>query len=130
MKGSLTVEAACIFPFCFLSIAIVCLLGIFQYNQAVLKMTGYECILQTMEERKLEEAEIQENLLRRAKQAGNERTLGIENLKASARITDSKISLSFECVQRPLKVPIEVTVVYEPAYPELTLRLTRGITGE
>ena len=37
MKGSLTVEAAFVFPFCFLVIGIVCLLGVFLYNQAVLK---------------------------------------------------------------------------------------------
>ena len=50
MKGSLTVEAACIMPFCFLVITIVCVLGIYEYNQAVLQMTGYECILETVAE--------------------------------------------------------------------------------
>lgn len=130
MKGSLTVEAAYIFPFCFMVIGIICLLGIFTYNQAVLKMTGYECILQTMEERDMEEEIIRENILRRAKQAAHERTFGIKDLKASVRVTSSKISLSLECVQTMLKVPIKVTVIYERMYPELTLRLTRGIIGE
>ena len=51
MKGSLTVEAAFVFPFCFLIIGIIYALGIFLYNQSVLKLTGYECSVQTMEDR-------------------------------------------------------------------------------
>ena len=130
MKGSLTVEASYIFSFCFLVLGIVCVLGIYQYNQAVLKMTGYECILQTMEEREQEEEIFEENLLRRAKQAAESRTLGIKNIDTSLKMTTSKISLSYECVQSVINVPIEITVVYERTYPELTLRLTKGITGE
>ena len=53
MKGSVTIEAAWIFPFCFFVIAIVCCLGIYEYNQTVLKISGYECIVRTMEERDL-----------------------------------------------------------------------------
>lgn len=130
MKGSLTVEASYIFPFCFIVIGIVCLLGIYQYNQAVLAMTGYESILWTMEERNLEEDVFEENLLRRAKSAGESRTFGVSNLTPSLKMTASKISLSYQCTQLMLNIPIEVTVVYERTYPELILQLTNGIIGE
>ncbi len=130
MKGSLTVEAAYVFPLCFLVIGIICLLGMFVYNQAVLKMTGYECILRTMEEQESGEEIILENLLRRAEQTAKERTLGVGNINAIVRISTSKISLNYECVQSLLNLPIEVSVVYERTYPELTLRLSRGVTGE
>ena len=46
MKGSLTVEASFVIPLCFLFLGVIFYLGIYQYNQAVLQMTGYECILQ------------------------------------------------------------------------------------
>lgn len=72
MKGSMTVEASLIFPFCFVVIGIVCILGIYQYNQAVLKMTGYESILQTMEERKEEEGQFKELFIKKSR-AGCER---------------------------------------------------------
>lgn len=130
MKGSLTIEAAYIYPFCFLIIGIVCALGIYQYNRAVLEMTGYECILQTMEERELEEEIFKENLLRRVKQESADRTFGIKDLQVSLKMTPSKISINYEGIQAILDVPMEVTVVYERTYPELTLKLTRGISGE
>lgn len=130
MKGSLTVEAAYIFPFCFLIIGIVCYLGIFEYNRAVLKMTGYECILQTMEERDGAEEAFQENLLRRARQAAKERTFGMTDLEVSAKITTSKISVSLQGIQTMIQTPLEVTVVYERTFPELTLRLMAGNIGE
>lgn len=130
MKGSLTVEASCIFPFCFVVIAIICYLGIHQYNQAVLEMTGYECILQTMEERNEEESVFKENLLRRARQAAADRIVGVNDLKTSLNMTASKISLSYEGTQTIFDIAFKVTVVYERVYPELTLRFTDGITGE
>ena len=129
MKGSLTVEASYIFPFCFVVLGIVCLLGIYQYNQAVLKMTGYECILQTMEERN-QETIFKENLLRRAEQAAKDRTCGVEDLKVSVKTTVSKISLSYEGRQSIINVPLAVKIVYERTYPELTLRLSKGMSGE
>ena len=46
------------------------------YNQSVLKMTGYECILRTMEERELQENLLKDNLIHRAKELGEGR--GIE----------------------------------------------------
>lgn len=126
MKGSMTIEASYIFPFCFIVIGIVCFLGIFQYNQAILKMTGYECILQRIDEGEGNEEVLEENLLRSAKQAAEDRTFGLKDLKTSAKITASKISLTYHAVQSMLDIPLEVTVVYERIYPELTLRLTAG----
>lgn len=130
MKGSLTVEAAFVFPFCFLVIGIVCLLGVFLYNQAVLKMTGYECILQTMEERELKEEVLLENLLQRAEENGKARTLGIEDLNATVRITASKVSLKYQCVQTLLNLPIEISVACDRVYPETSLRLMRRTLRE
>ena len=130
MKGSLTVEAAFVFPFCFLVIGIVCLLGVFLYNQAVLKMTGYECILQTMEERELKEEVLLENLLQRAEENGKARTLGIEDLNATVRITASKVSLKYQCVQTLLNLPIEISVACDRIYPETSLRLMRRTLRE
>ena len=130
MKGSLTVEAAFIMPLCFLIIMLVCCLGIFQYNQAVLKITGYECILRTMEERLQEEAVLKENLIRRAKECGEARVLGAKNLKVSVKMNAAKIVLTYSCEQSVLKKPIEVTINYERIYPELSLRLTRNTAGE
>lgn len=130
MKGSLTVEAAFVFPFCFLVIGIVCLLGVFLYNQAVLKMTGYECILQTMEERDLKEEVLLENLLQRAEENGKARTLGIEDLNATVRITASKVSLKYQCVQTLLNLPIEISVACDRVYPETSLRLMRRTLRE
>jgi len=130
MKGSLTVEAAFVFPFCFLVIGTVCMLGVFLYNQAVLKMTGYECILRTMEEREQGEEYFLENLLQRAEESGKARTLGVENLNAMVRITASKVSLKYQCVQTLLNLPIEISIVCDRVYPELSLRLMRETIGE
>ena len=130
MKASMTVEASFIIPFCFVVIMITCYLGVFLYNQSVLKMTGYECILRTMEERELQESCLKDNLLHRAKELGEVRALGVKNLNVSAKMTATKISLTYSCVQTVLESPIEVTVNYSRVYPELTLRLAKGFAGE
>lgn len=129
MRGSLTVEAAYIFPLCFLILGIICYLGIFEYNRAVLKMTGYECILKTMEESHQSDDYLKEQLLRKVEETAKERTLGMMDLKAAAKITASKVSVSLQGVQSMLLVPLEVTVVYERTFPELTLRLRKGMVG-
>ncbi len=130
MKGSLTVEASFIFPFCFVVIVVICLLGIYQYDKAVLKMTGYECILQTMEERNLTDAEFQKQLLKRAEDAGKERIFCVKQLDTKIQITATKIALSYQGTQSMLGIPIEVTVTYQKVHPEMTLWMTRGVTGE
>ena len=130
MKGSLTVEAAFVFPFCFLIIGIIYALGIFLYNQSVLKLTGYECIVQIMEDRDQKEEILLETLLQRAEETGKSRTLGIDDLNAIVRITATKITLKYQCVQRILNLPMEVTVIYNRIYPEMSLRLMREIVGE
>lgn len=130
MKGSVTVEAAYIFPFCFIIIAIVCCLGIFQYNLAVLKMTGYECILCTVGELEEGSEVSEENLAQSAETSARNRILAIRDLETSVKVTASKISVKYSGTQFLLNIPFEVKAVYERTFPELTLRLTYGITGE
>ncbi len=130
MKGSMTVEASCIFPFCFGIIGVICLLGIYQYDVAVLKMTGYECILQTLEERNLTDVQFQSQLLERAGEAGKERIFCVRELDTELKMTTSKIVLNYQGTQSVLGVPFEVTVTYHKVHPEMTLWITRGVTGE
>ena len=127
MKGNLTIEAAYIFPFCFFVLGLVSFLGIFLYNQAVLEMTGYECILQTVEERELKEDDLKGQLLRRAKQAAEDRTFGVEGLQVNLKVTKTKIAINYKGTQSVIGVPINVDAVYERTSPELTLRLIKGI---
>ena len=127
MKGNLTIEAAYIFPFCFFVLGLVSFLGIFLYNQAVLEMTGYECILQTVEERELKEDDLKGQLLRRAKQAAEDRTFGVEGLQVNLKVTKTKIASNYKGTQSVIGVPINVDAVYERTSPELTLRLIKGI---
>lgn len=129
MKGSMTVEASLVFPFCFLVIAIVCCLGIFKYNQAVLKLTGYECVVHTMELRGESEQVLRETIKGRAEQMAKERALGVENLETSVKVTTSKILVTYSGNQSLLRLPLKVNVVYERVYPEQTLRLLTGNTG-
>lgn len=126
MKGSLTLEAAYLVPFCFLIIGIVCYLGIFEYNRAVLKLTGYECILRTMEERTENDTVFWENLLNRADREAELRTLGISELDVEARITTSQIVLHYQGIQTFFRTPIKVSVSYERVCPELMLRFMTG----
>ena len=130
MKGSMTIEASYIFPFCFLVIGIVCYLGIFQYNQAVLKMTGYECILQTMELREKSESVLRETIMEKAEKKAKERVIGVDNLELEVKVTSTKILVSYRGSQRVSKVPLEADAVYDRTYPERTLRLLSGKTGE
>lgn len=129
MRGSVTIEASYIFPFCFLVIAIVCYLGIFKYNQSVLKMTGYECILQTMNENDLSKEDLQQTIVKRAEQTARARVLGVKELNAVVKMTVSKISVTFQGSQRLFALPLNITAVYERTYPEQTLRLLPGRAG-
>ena len=129
MKGSMTVEASYILPFCFLIIAIVCYLGIFQYNQAVLKATGYECILQVMDEEDLEEEILQQIIVKKAEQTAKARVLGVKELNAAVKMTASKISVTFQGRQSLFDLTLNVTAVYERTYPEMALRLLSGRMG-
>lgn len=129
MKGSLTVEAALVFPFCFLILLLFCELGIYQYDQAVLKLTGYECILRTMEERQLEDKVLRDRLLERAKEHGQARTFGVEELEADVKITKSEVLLTYSGRQSFLKSPVNVTVTYQRIHPEQSLRRSRNLIG-
>lgn len=130
MRGSLTIESAFVFPFCFMVVLIVCQLGIFQYDRAVLKMTAYECILKAVEDEKLTESELIEQLQSRALNNGEERVLGVKDLNAAVKVTASKIVLTFQGVHTMLETPMEVSAAYERFYPELILRISEGVEGE
>lgn len=125
----MTVEASLVFPFCFVVIAIVCCLGVFKYNQAVLKLTGYECVVHTMELRGGSEQVLRETIKRRAEQNAKERVLGVQKLETSVKITSSKISVTYSGSQSLLKLFLKVNVIYERVYPEQTFRLLAGNTG-
>lgn len=130
MKGSMTVEASLVFPFCFLVIVLVCCLGIFKYNQTILKLTGYECVIHTMDLRDGAEQVLQETIKNRTGQMAKERALGVENLETSVKVTASKISVTCSGTQKLLRLPLNVNVVYERVYPEQLLRLLSGNAGE
>ena len=129
MKGSVTIEAAYIFPFCFLIIVIICYLGIFVYNRSILKTTGYESVLWAVESTELSKKDFKQHLVKSAEQTAKTRVLGMESLNAKAEITTSKIRLTFYGMHAMFDLPLEVTVVYERTYPEKTLRSLRGGMG-
>lgn len=123
MKGSLTVEASYIVPMCLIAVLIVCYLGIFEYNQAVLQMTGYECLLLVMGNDDMSEEEQKEMLLKRTKEIAQERVLSMESVDVRVKMTATKVWIEFECIQTLPHRNMEVSVVYERTFPELTLRM-------
>lgn len=129
MKGNITIEASCIFPFCFLVIAIVCYLGIFSYNQSVLKTTGYESILWSVDAGEISEKNLQQSIRKKAEKMAGSRVLGMKELNVDVKITTSKIALTFYGKQTMFNLPLEITSVYERTYPERTLRLLTGTMG-
>ena len=130
MKGSLTVEASYIIPFCMVVMLILCQLGIYQYNREVFKITGYECILKTMEDANVEKERISEELQKRTMELITERMIGVEDLKVTVKITMTKISVTLEGVQKMLNSPLNVNVTYERCHPETSLRIARRVMGE
>ena len=125
MKGSMTVEAALVFPFCFFVLAIIGCLGVYKYNQSVLKLSGYECVVRTMEERNLEEQIFKENFSRRMLDAAQNRTLGMKDFEISIKISATKILVKIKGVQKLLNLPVEAEVVYQRVHPERALQLLR-----
>ena len=125
MKANLTVEASLVFPFCFLIIGIVCFLGIFIYDQSVLKITGYECILQSMDQIETDDAYFLERLQKQAEEVAQHRTLAVAELQTNVKSSAAKITVNYRGRQKMLNLPIDITIVYEKTFPELTLRLTR-----
>lgn len=128
MKASMTVEASYIFPISFLILAIVCFLGIFQYDQAVLKMTGYECILRSLAQD--EEDSLENTLYQRAQSAAAERVLALRSLQTEVQVTKNRVSVAYQGVLGMVEIPVKVTISYERTDPERTLWRTRIITGE
>lgn len=127
MKGSVTVEAAYIYSFCFLIIAAVCVLGIYAYNCNVLKMTGYECMIKTREERGEGNSLMYENLLKRAQENAAARTFGVIDLRTTVTMTASRISVTYEGIQSLLHLPVKITTTYECTSPEKILRVSGGL---
>jgi hypothetical protein len=125
MKGSMTVEAALVFPFCFFVLAIIGCLGVYKYNQSVLKLSGYECVVHTMEERNLEEQIFKENFSRRMLDAAQNRTLGMKDFEISIKISATKLLVKIKGVQKLLNLPVEAEVVYQRVHPERALQLLR-----
>lgn len=126
MKGSMTVEAAYVFPFCFFLLLLVFELGIFLYDQSVLKLTAGECILKVMEEEKTE-SQIKEELQRLILENGAERTLGTEELQVELRSTATKILVTCKGEFSALGVEVETTLEYEKCSPEEMLRLAKSM---
>ena len=125
MKGSMTVEAALVFPFCFFVLAIIGCLGVYKYNQSVLKLSGYECVVRTMEERNLEEQIFKENFSRRMLDAAQNRTLGMKDFEISIKISATRLLVKIKGVQKLLNLPVEAEVVYQRVHPERALQLLR-----
>ena len=125
MKGSMTVEAALVFPFCFFVLAIIGCLSVYKYNQSVLKLSGYECVVRTMEERNLEEQIFKENFSRRMLDAAQNRTLGMKDFEISIKISATKLLVKIKGVQKLLNLPVEAEVVYQRVHPERALQLLR-----
>ena len=125
MKGSMTVEAALVFPFCFFVLAIIGCLGVYKYNQSVLKLSGYECVVRTMEERNLEEQIFKENFSRRMLDAAQNRTLGMKDFEISIKISATKLLVKIKGVQKLLNLPVEAEVVYQRVHLERALQLLR-----
>lgn len=123
MKGSVTVEAAFVFPFCFAVIGAICYLGVFSYNLAVLKLTAYECISQSMEKRELDDPGFERELVRILEKKAEERVLTLENIQASVKAQGFYITAEFQAVQKMIfSQPVQVDVTYKRTYPEQVLR--------
>ena len=130
MKGSFTVEASLVFPFCFLVIGVICFLGVFLYDQVVLKITGYESILQVMESENGSDEQFVEHLQRQAEEKAIKRVLAVSELQTKVKTSASKIIVSYQGRQTILNLPLDITIIYEKVFPELSLRLIRGRIGE
>ena len=125
MKGSLTVEASYIFPFCFLVIGLVCYLGIYSYNLSVLKMTGYESIIEIINTPETDDDLLAEMLTQNALRRAEERIMSVNDLNTEIQITATKIILKYNGTQTILDLSLDVTVVYEKTFPEAALRLIK-----
>lgn len=128
MKGNVTVEAAFVFPFCFAVIGAICYLGVFSYNLAVLKLTAYECISQSMEKRELDDQSFERELVRNLEKKAGERVLTLENIQVSVKITKFYITAELRAVQKMIfSQPVQADVTYKRTYPEQVLRA--ALTG-
>lgn len=129
MKGSMTIEAAYLFPMIFLILGIVCFLGIYQYDRAVFEMTACECILKSTEQ-ELPESTLKELMYERAQSAAQERALGVKQLHTEVYVTSSSVTVTYQCIMNIFEIPLKVTVSHEQVDPEQMLWTAGRLTGE
>lgn len=131
MKGNVTVEAACVIPFCFAVIGAVCYLGIFCYNRSVLKITAYECISQSLEKRDQDEKSFERELTRLLEEKTAERTLALENVEVSVNITSRYVTADVQAVQQMIfSQSVQTGVTCKKIYPETVLRTALAGKGK
>lgn len=124
MKGNMTVEASLVFPFCLWSIGVVCCLGIFCYNLAVLKLTAYECVSHSMDLRDLEEERFERELAALLEEKAGERVLALNEIRASVSVTEYSIHADIRAVWRLLfSRSVYVGVNVKKTHPEAVLRV-------
>lgn len=123
MRGNVTVEAAFVIPFCFAAIGVICYLGIFSYNRAVLKLTAHECISKSMELRELDDQNFERELTQLLERKAAERTLALKDLMVSVKSTKFYITADFRAVQQMIfSQPVQEEVTCMKTYPEKVLR--------
>lgn len=131
MKGNVTVEAAFIFPFCFALIGTICYLGIYCYHLAMLKLTAYECISQSLEQRNLNDQNLERELAKLLEKKAAERALTLEDIEVSVKVTKFYITAEFFAVQKIIfSQPVQAGVTYKRTYPEKTLRAAAAGRGK
>lgn len=123
MKGGLTIEAAWILPFCFAVIGIICCLGVYEYDCAVLKMIGCGCVLEASDSIAGNYGEKERELLETLREQAEAGTLALKNIEVTMKKTNTKILVTYRAVSDFFEIPVEVSVVYERVFPELFLRM-------
>lgn len=123
MKGNVTVEAALVFPFCFALIGVVCYLGVYSYHLAMLKLTAYEGISRSLEQRSLDDQKLEREIARLLEGKAEERALALEDIRVSIKVTKFYITAELFAVQKMIfSQPVRVKVTYQRTSPERMLR--------
>lgn len=123
MKGSLTVEAALVIPFSFMILGVICLLGVFQYNQAVVFITGRSYMYEVLDYREHGNAFMEQYLEEQVKAALAERTIGLKEIQVEAKVSTGKIYLHCGGQQKILfSLSVEKELEKIRLYPEPWIR--------
>lgn len=129
MRGSITVEASLIMPFCLAVIGVFSWLGVFQYNRAVMKLTACEYIVRFAEQRMQERDEFVRELTGKLEQAAEERTLALREIRASVKVTGSTVVAELNAEQRIIwSGTLNAKASYKITHPETALRIA-GAAG-